>query len=86
VNELIINPLIKQGEESGFKRGLQQGVAHTLQSSIQQILAHRFQELSEYLQKKISSLTDIQKLQSLLEASLKIESLEELMMNGFFDE
>jgi len=80
VNELIINPLVEQGR----KQGIEQGRQLTLQESIQQILTHRFQELSGDLQKKISSLTDVQRLQTLLEASLKIESLEELVMNGFF--
>lgn len=74
VSELIINPLVeqgrKQGEEVGFKRGIQ--------DSIQQILANRFQELPGDVQEKISSLTDIQRLQALLDASLKAKSLAEL--------
>jgi len=102
VNKLIINPLVEQGrlqgleqgrqqgEERGFKCGIEQGegigFTRGIQASIQQILARRFQELPEELQEKISSLTDVQRLQILLDASLRVTSLEELVMDGFFDD
>jgi hypothetical protein len=74
---MITNPLIERGEEIGLRRGLQQ--------SIIRFLSHRFQQIPEDLQKKISSLTDVQKLQNLLDASLEVDSLEQLKLNGFFD-
>jgi hypothetical protein len=74
VSEMITNPLIQQGRQRGF------------QESIIRILSHRFQKIPEDLQKKISSLNDAQKLQNLLDASLEVDSLEELTSNGFFDE
>ena len=81
VNEMITNPLIErgrqQGEEIGFRRGLQR--------SIVRLLSHRFHQIPEDLQKKISSLIDVQKLQNLLDASIDVDSLEQLTSNGFFD-
>lgn len=90
VNKLIINPLVEQGRQQGLEQGRQQGeengFTRGIQKSIQQILSSRFRELPGDLQKKISSLTDVQKLQALLDACLKVESLEELVMNGFFND
>nr|MBC8228148.1 DUF4351 domain-containing protein [bacterium] len=57
-----------------------------LQQSIVRFLSHRFQKVPEDLQQKISSLTDVQKLQNLLDASLEVDSLEQLTSNGFFDD
>ena len=71
---MITNPLIEQG----WQRGLQQ--------SIVRFLSYRFQQIPEDLQKKISSLNDVQKLQNLLDASLEVDSLEQLASNGFFDD
>ena len=73
VSEMIINPLIEQGEKVG------------LQKSIVRLLSRRFQQIPDDLQKKIFSLADTQKLEMLFDASLEAESLEELSKNGFLD-
>jgi len=98
VSEMITNPLIEQGrqqgeeiglrrgEEIGLRRGEEIGLKRGLQQSIIRFLSHRFQQVPEDLQKKISSLTDVQKLQNLLDASIEVDSLERLTSNGFFDE
>jgi len=78
VSEMITNPLIKQG--------IQQGRQQELQESVVRILSNRFIQVPQNLQQKIASLTDIQKLRNLLDASIEVKSLEELQMNGFFDE
>ena len=75
---MITNPLIKQG--------IQQGRQQELQESVVRILSNRFIQVPQNLQQKIASLTDIQKLRNLLDASIEVKSLEELQMNGFFDE
>ena len=54
VSKLVINPLVEQ------RRKL------SLQESIHRILSHRFPKLPEDLQEKISALTDVKKLQTLL--------------------
>ena len=77
VNEMITNPLIEQGR--------QQGRQQELQESIVRLLSHRFQQISPSLHEKIYSLTDIQKLRALFDASIEVKSLEDLEMNGFFD-
>ncbi|MBC8234946.1 DUF4351 domain-containing protein [bacterium] len=74
---MITNPLTEQG--------IQQGRQQELQESIVRILSHRFRQIPQDLQQKISSLTDIPKLRNLLDASIGVKSLEELRMNGFFD-
>ena len=81
VNEMITNPLIEQGRQNGIQQGRQQ----ELQESIVRILAHRFLHIPQDLQGKIASLTDIQKLRNVLDASVEVKSLEELRANGFFD-
>jgi hypothetical protein len=81
VSEMITNPLIEQGRRQGEEIG-----RRALQQSIVKFLSYRFQQIPEDLQKKISSLNDIQKLQNLLDASLEVDSLEELASDGFFDE
>ena len=94
VSEMITNPLIQRGEEIGLRRGEEIGLRHGeeigfkrgLQRSIVRLLSHRFHQIPEDLQQKISSLIDIQKLQNLLDASLEVDSLEQLTSNGFFDE
>jgi len=78
VSEMITNPLIQRGEEIGRK--------HELQQSIVRLLSHRFQQVPEDLQKKISSLNDVQKLRNLFDFSIDVDSLEQLTSNGFFDE
>ena len=75
---MITNPLIQRGEEIGRK--------HELQQSIVRLLSHRFQQVPEDLQKKISSLNDVQKLRNLFDFSIDVDSLEQLTSNGFFDE
>ena len=75
---MITNPLIQRGEEIGLRRGLQQ--------SIVRFLSHRFQKIPEDLQQKIYSLTDVQKLRNLFDASIDVDSLEQLTSNGFFDD
>ena len=90
VSEMITNPLIEQGRQEGIqqgvRQGIQQGQQQGLQESVIRILSHRFQQVPQDLQEKIASLTDIQKLRNLLDASVEVKSLEELRMNGFFDE
>ena len=90
VNEMITNPLIErgrqQGEEIGFRRGEETGRKRELQQSIVKFLSYRFQQIPEDLQQKISSLADVQRLQNLLDASLEVDSLEQLTSNGFFDD
>lgn len=71
---MITNPLIEQGRQQ------------ELQESVVRILSHRFRQVPQNFQQKIASLTDIQKLRNLLDASIEVKSLEELQMNGFFDE
>jgi hypothetical protein len=71
---MITNPLIEQGRQRG------------IQESIIRLLSYRFPQIPEDLQKRISSLNDIQRLQNLLDASLEVDSLERLTSNGFFDE
>ena len=87
---MITNPLIEQGrqqgEEIGLRRGEEIGFRRALQQSIVRFLSHRFQRIPEDLQKNISSLNDVQKLRNLLDASLEVDSLEQLTSNGFFDE
>ena len=78
---MITNPLIEQGLQQGLQWGLQQGI----QESIVKFLSHRFHQIPLSLQEKITSLTDIQKLRNLLDASMEVKSLEDLEMNGFFD-
>jgi hypothetical protein len=89
VNEMITNPLIEQGRQEGIqqgvRQGLQQGRQQGLQESVVRVLSRRFRQIPQDLHGKISSLTDIQKLQNLLDASVEAKSLEELRMNGFFD-
>ncbi|MBM3236592.1 DUF4351 domain-containing protein [Candidatus Poribacteria bacterium] len=94
VSEMITNPLIELGRQEGVQLGrkegvqlgLQQGRQQELQESVVRILSHRFRQIPQDLQEKIASLTDIQKLRNLLDASVEVKSLEELRMNGFFDE
>ena len=74
VSEMITNPLIEQGRQQ------------ELQEAVVRILSHRFRQIPSDFQQKIASLTDIQKLRNLLDASIEVRSLEELQMNGFFDE
>lgn len=91
---MITNPLIELGRQEGVQLGrkegvqlgLQQGRQQELQESVVRILSHRFRQIPQDLQEKIASLTDIQKLRNLLDASVEVKSLEELRMNGFFDE
>ena len=90
VSEMITNPLIEQGRQEGIQLGRQEGIQlgrqEELQESVVRILSHRFHQIPQDLQEKISSLNDIQKLRNLLDASVEVKSLEELQMNGFFDE
>ena len=79
---MITNPLIEPGRQEGLQLGRQE----ELQESVVRILSHRFHQIPQDLQEKISSLNDIQKLRNLLDASVEVKSLEELQMNGFFDE
>ncbi|MBC8229550.1 DUF4351 domain-containing protein [bacterium] len=79
---MITNPLIEPGRQEGLQLGRQE----ELQESVVRILSHRFRQIPQDLQEKISSLNDIQKLRNLLDASVEVKSLEELQMNGFFDE
>jgi len=81
VSEMLTNPLIEQGRQQGIQQGRQQG----LQESVVRVLSRRFRQIPQDLHGKISSLTDIQKLQNLLDASVEAKSLDELRMNGFFD-
>ena len=81
VSEMITNPLIEQGRQEGIQQGIQQG----LQKSVVRILSRKFRRIPQDLQEKISYLTDIQKLQNLLDASVEAKSLDELRTNGFFD-
>jgi len=74
VSEMITNPLIELGRQE------------ELQESVVRILSHRFRQIPQDLQEKISSLNDIRKLRNLLDASVEVKSLEELQANGFFDE
>ena len=91
---MITNPLIEQGRQEGIQQGIHQGIQQGrqegrqqgLQESIVRILSHRFRQIPQDLQEKISSLTDIQKLRNLLDVSVEVKSLEELRVNGFFDE
>ena len=89
VNEMITNPLIEQGWQNGIQQGIQRGQQEgrqqELQESIVRILSHRFRQVPQDLQEKIASLTDIQKLRNVLDASVEVKSLEELRANGFFD-
>ncbi len=64
---------------------IEQGRQQGLQESVVRVLSRRFRQIPQDLQGKISSLTDIQKLRNLLDASVEAKSLEELRMNGFFD-
>ena len=82
---MITNPLIEQGRKEGIQQGVRQGIQQGLQESVVRILSRRFRQIPQDLQGKISSLTDIQKLRNLLDASVEIKSLDELRMNGFFD-
>jgi len=98
VSEMITNPLIEQGRQEGIQLGRQEGVQlgrqegiqlgrqEELQESVVRILSHRFRQIPQDLQQKISSLNDIRKLRNLLDASVEVKSLEELQANGFFDE
>jgi hypothetical protein len=76
----------QEGVQLGRQEGLQQGRQQELQESVVRILSHRFRQIPQDLQEKIAFLTDIQKLRNLLDASVEVKSLEELRMNGFFDE
>ena len=78
---MLTNPLIERGRQQGIQQGRQQ----ELQDSVVRILSRRFRQIPQDLQEKISSLTDIQKLRNLLDASVEIKSPDELRMNGFFD-
>ena len=82
VNEMITNPLIEQGRQQGRQQGIQQG----LQESVITLLTHRFRQTPQDLQNKIYSISDVQKLRKLLNASLLVPSLDELTQNGLFDE
>ncbi len=82
---MITNPLIEQGRQQGIQQGLEQGRQQELRESIVRFLSHRFQQISPSLHEKIYSLTDIQKLRALFDASIEVKSLEDLEMNGFFD-
>ena len=79
---MITNPLIERGRQEGIQQGIQQG----LQKSILRLLIHRFHSIPQELSQKVSALTNTQKLQTLFDASLEVNSLEELTLNGFFDE
>jgi len=91
---MITNPLIEQGRQEGVQLGRQEGIQlgfqqgrqQELQESVVRILSHRFRQIPQDLQQKISSLNDIRKLRNLLDASVEVKSLEELQANGFFDE
>jgi len=83
---MITNPLIQRGEEIGLRRGEEIGFKRGLQRSIVRLLSHRFQQVPEDLQQKISSLTDVQKLRNLFDSSIDVDSLEQLTSNGFFND
>jgi hypothetical protein len=70
---MITNPLIEQGQQQGFQR------------SILRILSRRFPQFPSEIRSKIMALSDTEKLEQLLDASLEIDSPEELTKNGFFE-
>ncbi|MBM3241904.1 DUF4351 domain-containing protein [Candidatus Poribacteria bacterium] len=90
VSEMITNPLIErgrqQGRQEGIQQGRQEGIQQGLQDAILRLLAHRFHSIPQELPQKIFALTDTQKLQTLFDASLEVKSLEELTLNGFFED
>jgi hypothetical protein len=89
VSQMIINPLIEQGRQLGVQEGRQLGVQEGrrkgLQASILKILSHRFPTFPAEIRNRILALTDTTKLEHLLEATLEMDSPEELTKNGFFE-
>jgi hypothetical protein len=82
VNQMIVNPLIERGRQQGVQEGRQQ----TLQKSILTVLSHRFPPTPPVeLREQILSVTDISRLERLLEATLEVDSLDALTQNGFFE-
>ena len=90
MSEIITNPLIERGRQEGIQQGrqegAQQGMQRGLREAILRLLAHRFHSIPQELSQKIFALADIQKLQTVFDASLEVKSPEELTLNGFFED
>ena len=86
---MIINPLIEQGRlqgvQEGRQLGAQEGRQEGMQASILKILSHRFPAFPAEIHNRILALTDTNRLERLLEATLDVDSPEELTKNGFFE-
>ncbi len=93
VSQMIINPLIErgrlqgvqEGRQLGVQEGRQEGRQEGMQASILKILSHRFPAFPTEIRNRILALTDTTKLEHLLEATLEVDSPEELTKNGFFE-
>lgn len=85
------NPSTEQGAmqrtqlypfESGFMQGIQIGLTCGIQKSILKILSYRFSKLPFGIGRVIFGVSDVDKLEQLLEVALTVDSPEEFMKNG----